>query len=446
MSAGLLALMDCNNFYASCERAFDPGLAGRPVVVLSNNDGCVIARSKEAKDLGIPMGAPEFKCRQLFARSGVAVFSSNYALYGDMSARVMATAGAMVPRLEVYSIDEAFLDLAGLPGSPDSNSRLIMEAVKRATGIPVSIGVGPTKTLAKAANRLAKKDPSLGGVLVLPEGPEEPGRAGRLEGPGGPEGQAREAFLTRVEIGDVWGVGPRYASRLRDLGVLTALDFIRLPRDWVRKKMTVGGLHTWLELQGTPCIPMEAAPKPKKSIVSSRSFGRPVTRLEDMREAVSQYASRAAGKLRAQGGLASAVLVWVQTNTFIAGEPQYSQARSLALNPATSNATEIVRRALEGLTGIFRPGFRYKKAGVMLLGIEAEASAQLSLLRQMDGLAERDARAGQLMAALDHVNAKWGRETLFLASCGVARPWGMRQARRSPRYTTVWSELPVAYA
>jgi DNA polymerase V len=420
--------MDCNNFYASCERVFDPRLEGRPVVVLSNNDGCVIARSKEAKDLGIPMGAPEFKCRRAFSLHGVAVFSSNYALYGDMSARVMATAGAMAPSLEVYSIDEAFLDLTGLPGDPAEESRRILTAVKRATGIPVSIGVGPTKTLAKAANRLAKKDPSLGGVLNLPEG------------------NAREDFLARVDIGDVWGVGPRYAARLKGRGVLTALDFIRLPREYVRKTMTVGGLHTWLELQGMPCIPLESAPRPKKTIVSSRSFGRPVASLVELREAVSQYASRAAAKLRAQRGLASAVSVWVQTSAFVEGEPLYFQAWNQALSPPTSHSPAVVRRALEALERVFRPGLRYKKAGVMLTGIEAEDSAQLFLPTGPDGQEEREERDGRLMGAVDRVNAKWGRETIFLAAGGVARPWGMRQALRSPRYTSAWAELPVARA
>ncbi|MFZ5425967.1 MAG: Y-family DNA polymerase [Thermodesulfobacteriota bacterium] len=418
-----LALMDCNNFYASCEKAFDPRLARVPVVVLSNNDGCIIARSGEAKELGVPMGAPEFKCREMFRRLGVAVLSSNYALYGDMSARVMATAGAMVPRMEVYSIDEAFLDLSGLPGGPERAAREIRRAVLRATGIPVSIGAGPTKTLAKAANKLAKKDASLGGVLVLPDG--ETGR---------------EEFLARVEVGDVWGIGPRHARRLRERGVLTALDFTRLPRDLVRKKMTVGGLHTWLELRGTPCIPLEMAPRPKKAIVSSRSFGRPVTALEEMREAVSQYAARAAEKLRAQKGLAASILVWVQTNTFIEGEPQYSGVTSLALCPPTAHSASIVSRGVEALESIFRAGYRYKKAGVMLSGIESEAGAQLSLL------GEPDPRRDRLMQTLDRVNARWGRGTLFPAACGVERPWSMKQARRSPRYTTCWSELPVAYA
>lgn len=414
--------MDCNNFYASCERAFDPRLAGRPVVVLSNNDGCVIARSAEAKALGVPMGAPEFKCRALFARHGVAVFSSNYALYGDMSARVMATAGAMVPRMEVYSIDEAFLEFAGLEGGPEAAARRVREAVLRATGIPVSLGMGPTKTLAKAANKMAKKDPSLGGVLLLPRG------------------RAREELLARLDVEDVWGVGPRRGRWLKARGVTTALDFMRLPRERVHKKMTVTGLHTWLELHGTPCIPLELAPRPKQSIVSSRSFGRPVTSMEHLREAVFAYASRAAEKLRAQGGVASGVLVWVQTNRFKEGEPQYSAALSQALHPATARAGVIAQGGARLLERLYRPGFAYKKAGVMLTGIEPEGAGRLSLLDAPDP------EAAALSRVVDRVNAKWGRDALFLGGCGVRREWRMRQGMRSPRYTTAWSELPVARA
>ena len=423
--------MDCNNFYASCERAFAPHLADRPVVVLSNNDGCVIARSQEAKNLGVPMGAPEFKCRALFKRHGIAVFSSNYALYGDMSARVMAVAGGMSARMEVYSIDEAFLDMTGLE-RPESHARQIRETVKRCTGVPVSIGIGPTKTLAKAANRLAKKDASLGGVLEMPEGPR------------------REALLSRVEIRDVWGIGPRHGKRLRERGVLTALDFCRLPRDIVQKSMTVTGLHTWLELRGVPCIGLDGAPRPKKAIVSSRSFGRPVESIEDLREALSHYAALAAGKLRAQKGQAASLHVWLETNSFVEGDPQYTAGQSVGLSPATAHTTRIVRAALEVLERVYRPGFRYKKAGVMLTGIEAAATAQLSLLDVSEAApgdaSENAGRGGRLMDVLDRVNARWGRDTLFPASAGIARPWDMRQTRRSPRYTTSWEELPVARA
>lgn len=413
--------MDCNNFYASCEKAFAPHLAARPVVVLSNNDGCIIARSKEAKDMGIPMGAPEFKHREAFKRLGVTVFSSNYALYGDMSARVMATAGTLVPEMEVYSIDEAFLNLTGISGAAD-HARRIRDTVHHWTGIPVSIGIGPTKTLAKAANRLAKKRPEFNGVLDLPEG------------------QALEALLGSLDVEDVWGIGRKYGARLKARGVRSALDFMRLPRGFVLKSMTVGGLHTWLELHGTPCISLEQAPPDKKAIVSSRSFGRPVELLAELEEALAHYVSRAAEKLRAQKSVAQTILVFVQTNTFIASQPQYSAAHSLALHPPASSTPLLIRRGLEALRHIFRPGFRYKKVGVMLSGIEPAAGVQLTLFDQPDS------RGDALMAALDRVNAKWGRGTLTPAAAGIQRPWSMRQNRRSPRYTTSWSELPVALA
>jgi len=417
-----IALMDCNNFYASCEKAFNPRLARTPVVVLSNNDGCVIARSGEAKELGIPMGAPEFKCRELFKRHGVTVLSSNYGLYGDMSARVMATARAMVARMEVYSIDEAFLDLSGLPGTPEEAARAVRQAVKRATGISVSVGIGPTKTLAKAANRLAKKDPARDDVLRLSVGPE------------------LEACLARLPVAGVWGIGRRHAERLMARGVLTALDFTRMGRDSVRSMMTVTGLQTWLELRGTPCITLHSGARPRQSVIYSRSFGVPVTRSEDMREAVCHYAARAAAKLRAGRQQASAVTVWVQAYPSWPGETAYSASSGRALCPPACDTVRIARAATEALAGLFRPGLRYKKAGVMLTGVQGEGTAQLPLIQAPDD------RSDKLMAVLDRVNARWGREALFPASCGVERPWKMRQAKRSPRYTTSWEELPVALA
>jgi DNA polymerase V len=417
-----VALMDCNNFYASCERAFNPSLIGRPVVVLSNNDGCIISRSAEAKALDIPMGEPEFKCRHLLTRHNVAVFSSNYALYGDMSARVMAAAGALVPRMEVYSIDEAFLDLSGLPEPPEEAARAVRLAVKRATGIEVSVGIAPTKTLAKAANRLAKKDPSQGGVLLLPQG------------------AALEACLARLPVEGVWGIGRRSARMLMARGVRTALDFVRLERDRVRSMMTVTGLQTWLELRGTPCICLESGTRARQSVIYSRSFGVAVTRMEDMREAVCHYAARAAAKLRAGRQQASAVTVWVQAYPAWPGETAYSASSGRALCPSAHDTVRIARAATDTLAGLFRPGLRYKKAGVMLTGIQGEGTAQLPLIQDPDD------RSDKLMAVLDRVNARWGREALFPASCGIKRPWKMRQAKRSPRYTTSWNELPVALA
>lgn len=420
----IFALVDCNNFYASCERVFNPALEGRPVVVLSNNDGCIVARSAEAKALGIPMGKPEFQCRDLIRQHGVAVFSSNYALYGDMSGRVMATLGAFTPRMEVYSIDEAFLDLSDLPGNRTDHARELRATVRRWTGIPLSIGIGPTKTLAKVANRLAKKDPALGGVFDL-------------------TGQDMRPWLARVEVGDVWGIGRRHASMLAGHGVRTALDFSLLDRDWVQRRMTVVGLHILLELRGTPCIGLEQAPAPKKSIVSSRSFGQPVTSLEDMREAVAWHVARAGEKLRAGRSLTSHIQIFVQTNRFNADEPQHDAVDTAALTMPTAHTPDLMHAAMGLLEKLFKSGYRYKKAGVMLFGIERSGGEQLSLLGPAP---EETARRKALMNVLDAVNAKWGRETLRPTVTGTERSWAMRQEKRSPRYTTAWTELPQVMA
>jgi len=417
----VFALVDCNNFYASCERVFAPHLAKRPLVVLTNNDGCIIARSPEAKALGFKMAEPEFRARARLKRHNVAVFSSNYALYGDMSARVMSTLAEFTPRMEIYSIDEAFLDLAGFRDTR-TYAASIRSAVRQRTGIPVSIGIGPTKTLAKAANKLAKKRPEFEGVLDLTDH------------------SGKERLLAGLDVEDVWGIGHRHAKRLKAKGVCTALAFMGLPREWVLKKMTVVGLHTWLELNGVSCIPMEMAPKPKQTIVSSRSFGRPVTTYEEMEQAMTRHASRAAERLRGEKGLASALLVFIQTNNFIEGEPQYWSSQSAALAPPTAHTPHIVRTGREILERIFKTGYRYKKVGVMLSGIEAEATAQFSLLPSPGE------KGKNLMAALDRINAKWGRETLFMAAVGTERAWSMRQNHRSPRYTTVWGEIPVVKA
>jgi DNA polymerase V len=421
----VFALADCNSFYASCERVFVPALAKRPVVVLSNNDGCIVALSAEAKALGIPMGKPLFQCRELIKRHDIAVFSSNYALYGDLSARVMATLATFTPAMEIYSIDEAFLDLTGFRKDLTTYARTIRETVRQWTGIPVSIGIGPTKTLAKAANRLSKNNPSFGGVLDLNRRDDT------------------DALLARLKIGDVWGIGRKYAAMLEGFGVRTALDFSKLPREFVKKRMTVGGLHTLLELQGVSCIDLEKAPAPKKSIISSRSFGTPVTTLPDMREALAWHVSRAAEKLRSQRGVTASILVFVQTNTFIEGEPQYCASDTAALPIPTAHTPDLLKAGLALLERLFRPGYRYKKAGVMLIGIEPAGSVQGSLLAPP---VEESGRDKALMGVIDKVNIKWGRETVRLAATGIKRAWTMRQEKRSPRYTTVWKELPVAKA
>ncbi|MBF0481033.1 MAG: Y-family DNA polymerase [Desulfovibrionaceae bacterium] len=423
--AAVFALADCNNFYASCERVFDPRLRDRPVVVLSNNDGCVVARSAEAKALGIPMGEPAFKCKELFAAHNVAVFSSNYALYGDMSRRVMQTLARYSPDIEIYSIDEAFLRLDRLNDAPAALAKRAKEEVGRWTGIPVSIGLGSTKTLAKIANRRAKKDPANGGVFDLTGGADV------------------EAGLAATAISDVWGIGPRYAKMLAGLGVATALDFIRLPRELVQKRMTVAGLHTWLELRGISCIGMEESPPPKKSIINSRSFGRRITELADIKESLAYHVVRAAEKLRAQGSVCSRLLVFIQTSRFEQGVPYYSPTAEGGLPVATANPSKLVKLAHDLAETIFKPGLEYKKAGVMLTGIERADARRLTFFEPE---AQADGREKTLLRTIDAINAKWGRRTVDIAACGTAKPWAMRQESRSPRSTTVWEEIAVVRA
>lgn len=414
------ALIDCNNFYASCERVFRPELRHRPVAVLSNNDGCIIARSAEVKTLKIAMGTPYFKCASLIKRHDIAVFSSNYALYGDLSARVMAVLERFCPAVDIYSIDEAFADLNGVPDGPERFARRLRVTVEQWTGIPVSIGIGPTKTLAKLANRFAKKHPQCRGVFDY---------TGCT---------AKDRVLASTEVGDVWGIGPRHAKRLRKQGVLTALDFISLTRDWVKKKMTVTGLHTLLELRGQPCHAFGAGPENKKTIVSSRSFGHPVSRLDDLMEATAKYTTRAAEKLRRQDSVAAHVLVFLQTNKFRLGQPQYSNSASVPLAVSTAHTPTLIRAAQSGLKRIYREGYDFKKCGIMLSGLEPRLGRQLSLL---DLPPDDRPDHTPLMAAVDEINNRWGRDTLAFAASGVRQGWKMRREMRSPRYTTVWGEV-----
>lgn len=416
----LFGLLDCNNFYASCERLFRPELKHRPVVVLSNNDGCVVSRSAEAKALGIPMAAPAYQWEGLFRKQGVAVFSSNYALYGDLSSRVMSILSDMAPGVEVYSIDEAFVDLAGV-ADPVALCREIRARVLRWTGIPVSIGIARTKTLAKAANHRAKKTPGSGGVF---------NHAAE---------QDPEALLSWLEVGDVWGIGPRHTRRLWARGVRTALDFARLPRDWVKKEMSVVGLATQLELQGISCLDMERAPAARRSVLCSRSFATLVEDLEHLREAVCAYAARAAEKLRREGLEASAVQAFVSTPRH-RDAPQHLGQAVITLPGPTAHSPEIIDAALRGLDQAWKPGHGYQKAGVLLLGLTPSEGRQASLL---DLSPEERRRQRALMSALDGVNRRHGRGTLrYALASAPARPWHMRQERRSPRYTTSWAELP----
>ncbi len=422
-SRAFTAMVDANNFYVSCERVFDSTLEGRPVVVLSNNDGCVIARSNEAKALGIEMGDPMFKRRDFFDLHGVRILSSNYALYGDMSARVMQVLSRFSPDVERYSIDEAFLLVPTLA----HNDLLAVAAdirrtVLQWTGIPVCVGVARTKTLSKIANRLAKKTPGSGGLWLL----DDPADI--------------DARLAQIAVGDVWGIGRRYAKFLHDRGISTALQLARQPRDWVRRHLTIVGLHTVMELGGDPCIPFEENPPPARTLMVTRSFGERVSDLGSLEEALSTHVQRAAEKLRKKGLRAGAVQAFLETSRF-RPEEYCANSGCQPLAAPTAYTPELHAAALCILRVIYRPGPAYQRIGVMLLDLIPEGARQLTFWdRAVD---ERPRQA--LMQALDRVNAAYGRGTLVLAAAGLgAKPWHMRQERRSPCYTTRWSELPVA--
>ncbi len=415
----MFALVDCNNFYASCERVFDPRLERRPIVVLSNNDGCVIARSNEAKALGIAMGEPAFKKEDVYAKHNVAVFSSNFALYGDMSQRVMRTLAQHSAAMEIYSIDEAFLDCSGLTADGlDRFGSQLRKTVKQWTGIPVSIGVAPTKTLAKVANHIAKRLPDNSGVCVLEK--EE----------------TIEYCLKKLPVEKLWGVGRRYALFLRSWGINTAWDLRRMPEGWVKENMTVVGLRLQKELKGEPCIPMEHNPQKKKEICTSRSFGTMVTELDELKQAVSMYATRCAEKLRTQNSCTNLVNVFLHTNPFRPDLPQYKNVRLVRLPVASNSTLTIVQSALRGLESIYRKGYQYKKAGVIVSGLVPSNTIQYNVFHSTD-----EDRHRRLMTAMDKVNDREGRDVLRVAEQGFTRRWTLRQERLSPCYTTRWADF-----
>ena len=418
----LFALVDCNNFYASCERVFDPSLRGRPVVILSNNDGCAVALSNEAKALGMKVGTPVFQVRDLVERHRVAVLSSNYSLYGDMSQRVMEVVGCFSPEIEFYSIDEAFLRLDGLNVKPEEYGREIKDTVRQWTGIPVSIGIAPTKTLAKIANRFAKKDKSCAGVLSL-----------SLSDPA-----AVDALLEKVRAEEVWGVGPQNAAKLERKGIVTALQLKNADDLWVRKNLGgIVGLRTVWELRGTSCLPIETVRADKKQIVTSRSFGAPVEDFDSLAEALANYVARGAEKLRQQRSVASAVQVMLATNRFKENEPQYRNTALMKLPEATSYTPALQEAAHALLRKIYRDGYRYKKTGAVLMGISPEASLDEGLFTDRAKI-EKEKR---LMRAVDALKRKHGPQGVRVGAAGRQHAWAMRRDYLSPRYTTDWNEL-----
>lgn len=411
------ALVDCNNFYVSCERIFNPKLAARPVVVLSNNDGCVIARSEEAKAVGIRMGQPVFECRGLILKHGVYVYSSNYSLYGDISRRIMDVLRLSCPDVEAYSIDEAFLNLAGMPGSPEEYCREIRKRVKKWVGVPVSIGIGPTKTLAKAGARIAKKSADAQGVFDTTD--------------------CAEDILSSIDVEDVWGIGRRYARMLRSKGILTGLSLSRVNDEWARKHLTVSGLRTVFELRGVSCIPLDEAEPPARSIICSRSFGRKVYHIDELHEAAAAYTARAAEKLRLKISAASFIQVMLIEFPFNEGFPA-THIASMEIPTATAYTPELIRYAKALLSRIYRKGPAYRKVGIMLAGIVPRGQVQSNLFHE----SREGPKELSLMETLDRINARFGRGTLRFAAAGFERPWWMRQARKSPLFTTSWSDLP----
>lgn len=415
----LIALVDCNNFYASCEKVFDPRLKGRPVVVLSNNDGCIVARSSEAKALGIKMGVPFFKAKDVITKNNVAYFSSNYALYADMSRRVMDTLREFSSCIEVYSIDEAFISMEPPTGcSAEEFSVLIKDAVKRNTGLPVSIGVAETKTLAKIANEFCKKNQSLDDVFDMSKFKD------------------KSRLLSRVPVIDIWGIGKALGRFFMANGIMSAYDFVRCPAEAIRMKMGVIGVRMQMELNGKPCIELDEMMHPKKEIISSRSFGRYVTDIAELEEAVSQYTERALEKLRLQSSLAKFIYVFIQTNHHKLHHIQHAEGKLTALDSPSSFTPLFIEAAKSALRKIYRPGIKYIKAGVMLSGIIPDDSMQLCFADSTD-----HARREHLMNAVDRINYDEGRGSLRFASSGTAQNWKMKMSYRSRRYTTNWKEL-----
>ncbi len=415
------ALIDGNNFYVSCERVFNPALEGRPVVVLSNNDGCAVARSAEVKALGVRMATPWFQMQDLARKHGIVALSSNYTLYADMSNRMMSLLRQFSPRQEIYSIDECFLGLEGFSRDLTAYGQEIRQRVRQWIGIPVCVGIAPSKTLAKLANHIAKKGPEWNGVCDLGALPDA----------------ERDRLMASIEAGEVWGVGRRLREQLAAIGIHTVLALKQADPALIRRRFSVVLERTVLELRGISCMGMEEVAPSKQQIVCSRSFGLPVLHLAELSEAVSSYATRAAEKLRRQSSVAGALHVYIATSPFREKDPQYSRGITIPLPQAADDTSRLVRAALWGLKQIYRPGYRYAKAGVMLMEL-GPAGCQQQALFGDEGAEKRSAR---LMQALDSINRKMGKDTLFLASSGIVKGWGMKQGNRSPCYTTDWGEL-----
>jgi DNA polymerase V len=420
-----IALIDVNNFYVSCERVFNPKLNGKPVVVLSNNDGCAVARSNEVKALGVAMGAPWFKLKDLAKQHGIIGLSSNYALYADMSNRVMSILGDFSPDQEVYSIDESFLDLTGF-ASRDlvKYGQQMRKRILRWTGLPVCVGIGATKTLAKLANHRAKKRPAFNSVCNF----------------NAMASHELDTLLAEIEVGEIWGVGRKLAPKLQALGFNSVLDLKRASPDRLRQQFSVVMEKTIRELNGTVCIDLEEISPAKKQIISSRSFGYPVRDYNGLAESITLYMSTAAEKLRRQHSFAGSVHVYIRTSPFKPDDPLYSNGMTIPLPNHTDDTRQLVNIALWGLKQIYKPNYNYAKAGVMLGEIVSIEGLQTDLFTQI----QASTKSSILMTTMDQINRKMGKESIKLASEGFRRPWKMKQGNKSPSYTTKWSDIPIS--
>ena len=423
----LFGLVDVNNFYVSCERAFNPKLANVPVVVLSNNDGCAVARSNEVKALGVKMGAPWFQMKALAQQHGIVALSSNYTLYGDMSNRVVHILQQFSPDTEVYSIDESFLrveTVAHLYGGPTAMGHAMRQRIRQWTSLPVCAGFAPSKTLAKFANHLAKKNSAFECVCDLTALTDN----------------QRQQWMTKYEVGEVWGVGRRIAARLETMGIRSVGDLANADAKLIRQQFGVVLERTVSELRGTSCLELEDMANPKQQIMASRSFGSMVVDIGELTEAVAWHIDRAAEKLRRQASVCGAVYVFIQTNRFRETNAQYSPGVVVPLEDVSDDTCVLTTAAIKGLKHIYRPGYSYKKCGVMLMELNAKQMRQETLFDDP----EARAKSAKLMTAMDAVNRVWGRGTLRTGAAGIAKRWAMRSENRSPRYTTQWDELPVA--
>ncbi len=419
MSA-VFALVDCNNFYTSCEKIFYPALEGKPVVVLSNNDGCIIARSEEAKSVGIKMGIPVFEISEIIRKHKVHVFSTNYALYGDISQRVMNVLAELSPNIEIYSIDEAFLDLSGIPANKlASYGKRIKQTVKKWTGVPVSIGIAPSKTLAKLANHIAKTDKKYQGVFDFTN-------------------QSNlDDFLKKVKVDEIWGVGEKYTQFFHRSKIFTAYDLKYSDENRIKEHLGVLGQKLVLELRGTSCYPLDANPDNKKEICTSRSFGYPIENYDELEQATTSYVSKVGQKLRKQRSLAKSVLIFIMTNKFAAG-PQYVNYKILQLPEPTNETSELIHYAVIALKTLYKKGYKYKKTGVIVSDVIPDDGRQKSLWENLDREKNK-----KLLETIDKINRNAGIEKIKFAIQGNDKTWKMRQENLSPQYTTRWKDILI---